>query len=163
MFGSFALLAAVGGFVFLPGWLRAREKQLAGNEAKANLSGLFSAEKAFFGEYMTYGTDLNGVNWRPDGTPLFVYGFCNEYPDPDVPGINEWKPERNHTAHPDVLGFPVDIGDPCTALAALELAKKFVVDGQRFTAFAVANLDDDPDLEVWSIDQVKFLTRLSAD
>src|SRR2546423_15670677 len=44
-------------------------------EAKTNLSGIFTAEKAFFGEHNTYGTDLISVNWQPDGTPLYIYGF----------------------------------------------------------------------------------------
>src|SRR5437868_7107465 len=50
------------------------------SEAKTNLAGIFTAEKAFFGEYNTYSTDLVSVNWIPDGSPVYIYGFTQSFP-----------------------------------------------------------------------------------
>src|SRR5436305_14052698 len=50
------------------------------SEAKTNLSGIFITEKAFQGEYGFYTSDLVALNWEPDGSPLYVYGFANPGP-----------------------------------------------------------------------------------
>lgn len=168
MFASVTLLALIAGVFVVPRVLPERQQDRDREEARSSLSDLFTAEKALFGEYMTYGTDLVGVNWAPTADPRFVYGYCNEYPQTMV-GFSIWKPDRNHTAHPEVIGTPprytpaLSINDPCGVLAKLGLADKFVVTGQDFRAFAIGNLDDDPDLEIWSIDQVKNLTQLAVD
>ena len=168
---SIAFLAVAGGGLFLPEFMRWLEFEDEAAEAKTNLSGLFTAQKAFFGEYMTYGTDLVSVNWLPDGKPQFVYGFCNEFPTGGLPGISGYRPDRKHTNHPDVVGTPpaystkhtAGIGDPCVALGSYGLASKFKVDGQSFLAFAVGNLDSDADLEIWSINHTKQLSLLAKD
>src|SRR5947199_2349167 len=73
------------------------------SEAKTNLSGIFTAEKAFFGEYNTYGTDLVSVNWQPDGTPLYVYGFNATYPTGSVAGLTTYLGSQNNTANANVI------------------------------------------------------------
>ena len=155
-------------------------KKSAQSEAKTNLSGLFTAEKAFFGEYMTYTTDLVSLNWFPDGEPLYVYGYCNAYPGSGgIPGISEFDGTRSDTSKDSVAigdgrwNRPVGarysrsqtelVGPPCEVLSAMGLSSAFKATGQVFTAFAIGNIDDDPDLDVWSIDQYKSLNLIARD
>src|SRR5579859_2204076 len=50
------------------------------SEAKTNLSGIFTAEKAFYGEHGFYTSDLKAVDWVPDGRPAYIYGFSRPGP-----------------------------------------------------------------------------------
>ena len=68
------------------------------SEAKTNLSGLFTAEKAFFGEYGTYSSDLLIVNWQPDGLPVYLYGFA--HPGPGI------SPEKARERSAPASAFP---------------------------------------------------------
>src|SRR5688572_15081914 len=86
------ILAAIA----IPNFLKFQCKSKQ-SEAKTNLSGVFTAEKAFFGEYNTYGTDLISVNWQPDGTPLYLYGFGQDFPTGTVAGITGYAGSRNKT------------------------------------------------------------------
>src|SRR5205823_3486647 len=61
------------------------------SEAKTNLSGLFTAEKSFFGEYGVYSSDLVTVNWSPDGSPGYVYGFAKPGPGVEREEANRLK------------------------------------------------------------------------
>ena len=145
------------------------------SEAKTNLSGLFTAEKAFFGEYNTYSTDLVSVNWYPDGGVRYAYGFCNQYPDAEIPGISEHDPSRNHTLRPDVIqpagsSSPryfnkqqPPIVDPCALLQEVAPGEAFEVRPTSFRVFAIGNLDADATYDVWSVDEIKQLVNLRDD
>lgn len=141
------------------------------SEAMTNLSGLFTAETAFFGEYNTFSTDLMSVIWSPDGTPRYMYGFCSVFPASAVAGITGHDGKRNNTAHPGVIGKPARfsadhtkrLGDPCTILRHLGFEKDFAATGVSFKAFAIGNIDGDPDLDVWSIDNTRKLVNLKSD
>ena len=163
------------------------QKKSRQSEAKTNLSGLFTAEKSFFGEYMTYTTDLVSLNWYPDGEPLYVYGFCNEFPTGVLPGIPSFDGTRSNTSLDSVALYrerdwdPVGLtfttsatlaytrvrtaalGDPCALLEKAGFAKAFRVTGQDFVAFAIGNIDGDDELDIWSINQVKQLDVLVND
>ena len=69
------------------------------SEAKTNLAGIFTAEKAFFGEYNTYSTDLISVNWIPDGSPVYIYGYKGVSTPATVAGIlaSTYDAGRNDT------------------------------------------------------------------
>src|SRR5256885_12636669 len=85
------ILAAIA----IPNFLKFQCKSKQ-SEAKTNLSGIFTAEKAFFGEYNTYGTDLISVNWQPDGTPLYIYGFNGQSYPGTVAGIPSYAGAQNN-------------------------------------------------------------------
>lgn len=133
------------------------------------LTGLFIAEKMFFGEYNSYSTDLFSANFLPEPGGVWVYGFCNEFPVGEIAGIRGHDGKRSHTLHPAVVKDAGDkerlaaLADPCAKLKALGLADRFQVTPHGFTGFAIANLDADGDLEVWSIDQRKNLERVRSD
>src|SRR5687767_12757225 len=79
------------------------------SEAKVHLSGLFTAEKAFYGEYNSYTSDLVSLSWTPDpgeggNGPRYLYGFHYFGPDESIPGMgSDYDIERADSAHPDVV------------------------------------------------------------
>jgi hypothetical protein len=143
-------------------------------EAQANLRGLFTSEKAFFGEYNVFGSDLVSISWIPDGTPTYLYGSCSQYPTTGIPGIPGYDGRRNNTWLPSVRsrsGSPpaysdektAAIGDPCAALRKLGLEKDMAVTANGFLLFAIGNLDRDADLDVWTIDNNRQLKHVRSD
>lgn len=143
-------------------------------EAKTNLSGLFTAEKAFFGEYSVYSTDLLAVNWKPDGAPRYIYGFRKPGGPARIEGITDLDPTRHHTADPRVVRG-VNGADAYStrkmvawdgrALGADDLPETFVT-SSSFVAAAAGDGDSDGDnvvLDVWTINQVRTLTVVHND
>jgi type IV pilus assembly protein PilA len=163
------ILAAIA----IPNFLKFQCKSKQ-SEAKTNLSGIFTAEKAFFGEYNTYGTDLISVNWKPDGTPLYVYGFQSaDWPTSgSVPGINGYAGARKHTAH---TGVQAGTPPPFSTAKMIDLAAgaalgtgdlgTTTMTGGGFTAAAAGDIDTDSAkaVDLWYIDEVKNLRVQSND
>lgn len=93
------ILAAIS----IPNFLKFQCKSKQ-SEAKTNLSGIFTSEKAAFGEFGAYSTDLVAINWYPDGAPLYVYGFTE--PGESGPEIAEmiegYDNSRTDTLNPAV-------------------------------------------------------------
>ena len=165
---------------WLPGFLPERDTRRIGSDESepiVMLSGIFTAEKSFFGEYGTYGSDLVSLVWEPGGPIDFAYGFCSQfpgYPAPDhpwahegpIPGLPGYTPERNHTGllerdkSRDGPGLPAD---PCAQLRRAGLAQRFQVSGQSFHAFAMRDADGDGVPEVWSIDEYRTVEHHSRD
>jgi len=157
------ILAAIA----IPNFLKFQCKSKQ-SEAKTNLSGIFTAEKAFFGEYNTYGTDLISVNWQPDGSPLYVYGFSGTFPAGSVAGITGYDGARNDTADVAVSSGRYSIlkmKDLAGASLAGGNLPTTTLTGQLFTAGAAGDVDTDPAvlLDTWQIDNVKALNVASND
>lgn len=135
------------------------------SEAKTNLSGLFTAEKAFHGEYGFFTTDLSFANWAPDGSPLYVYGFA--IPSEKVSTLEGHDPTRSDTADPrvrldryssskmrDLAGRPFTGRDlPVNATATRD----------TFLAVAVGDIDSSDGYDIWAIDEKRRLHNLSND
>lgn len=181
LFGVLTMILVVcGGFGFLllgtaitaPSSPRCRSMQ---SEAKTNLSGIFTAQKAFFGEYNTYSTDLLAVNWAPDGTPLYVYGFRTPGGPERIEGVADLDPTRSHTADPRLVSAADGTERYRTAkmrdLDGRQLGPEDLVPGSTatattFTASAAGDIDSDSGevrLDVWTIDERKQLTAVSND
>ena len=101
-----------------------------------------------------------------------MYGFCNlENPPTEIPGISgAIDPLRTHTNHPEAValgGYSTrhtePLGNPCDRLRERGLLDRVKVNVHEWQAVAVGNLDDDPDLEIWTIDNYKNLSRLAED
>lgn len=152
------------------------EPSVIPEEARTNLGGIYTAEKAFFGEYGTYASDLHSVNWTPgerSGSGWFAttsvgfaFGFCNVFPV-TLNGIRDYDGTRRTSNDPTIVAAIEDpnprvrvLGDPCASMSP-ELAARFHATGQAHRAFAAANLDEDADLEIWSIDNIRVY-RLEA-
>ncbi len=131
------------------------------DEGKMHLAGIFVAEKHYRDEHHSFSDDFVALDWYPGAeSPRYVFGFCT-------------GGARSHTMKAEVAAAPSEpvsmtatfaLADPCDALRAAHIdASVFLAGRDSFTAFAVANLDDDPDLDVWSINERKQLVHLHAD
>ena len=60
--------------VAIPNFSKFQAKARA-SESRAQLAALFTAEKAFHAEWMSYHTDLLNVGYRPNGSLRYVTGF----------------------------------------------------------------------------------------
>lgn len=164
-----AILASIA----IPNFLafNCRAKQ---SEAKTNLSGLYTAEKAFFGEYDTYTTDLVTANWMPDGRPVYVYGFSQAGPRPTekilslIPGLD---PTRRTTDDPRVVSPAGHANYETTRmhqsnglpLTAQSLPPDTHATKDEFLAGATGDIDNDGTQDVWTIDGRRMLVNVSDD
>lgn len=143
------------------------------SEAKTNLSGLYRAEKDFFAKHGTYTTDLAALDWLPDGSPLYVYGFAKASDASAPAGLSDHDPTRRTTADPRLVEKGVYSARKQSSL----LGRSFVeADFEKifpaatatsagFVAVAFGDIDTDgsEDLDVWTIDQDKKLTVIRND
>lgn len=162
------ILAAIA----IPNFLKFQCKSKQ-SEAKVHLSGLFTAQKAFYGEYGTYTSDLVTLAWSPDGQPAYLYGFYVPGPEEDPENMpDDYDPERSDTANPDVLsafsgGYSTAKMVTLTGrpLEAEDLPEQSVVYADAFLAAAVGDVDTDSyeQLDIWVIDDTRNLQVLSND
>ena len=140
------------------------------SEAKTNLAGIFTAEKAFFGEYNTYSSDLISVNWIPDGSPVYIYGFTQSAPA-SVAGIaaSTYDAARHDTMNANVITSGKYNTAKCKDLAGAALANASlpttILSGATFNAGAAGDIDTDPtvSLDNWTIDSTKQLVVTAND
>ena len=144
------------------------------SEAKTNLSGIFTAQKAFFGEYNVYTTDLVSAEWVPDGTPIYAYGFAapsTTVPEPPIPGFDA---TRRTTIDPRVAGSKFSLakmktlgGRVLTDADIQSLMPTAIVTSAGFLAVAIGDVDsdsgDEEQLDVWTIDNTRNLNVVSND
>jgi type II secretory pathway pseudopilin PulG len=79
---GFCLILPVTGIlaaIAIPNFIKFQCKSQQ-SEAKMNLRGLKIAEEAFREEHGFYTSDLTALNWEPDGSPRYVYGFVDAGP-----------------------------------------------------------------------------------
>lgn len=161
-----SLLAAIA----IPNYLKfqCRSKQA---EVKAGLGGWYVTEKAFLAEHNTYGTDLVTINWEPEGSPLYLYGFQSSQYPPSVSGLGSWSPDQNNTAHAAVIGTPPNYqtakmvsltGSP---LLQSELPPVTYCNGQQFVLGAVGDVNPDGAVlkDQWVMDNQRQLLAVSND
>jgi type IV pilus assembly protein PilA len=124
------ILAAIA----IPNFLKfqAKSKQ---SEAKTNLKAIYTAETGYFGENNTYNT-FDKVNWSPVGTARYTYSLGAAAGIPTPP-----------TAGTSVL----IAGVPALADTDFAVAPARAVTDNGFIAGAVGNIDNDPDLDEWTI------------
>ena len=171
IFGCLAAIAAPKfGTFSRSGKCRTRQ-----SEAKIFLSGLWIAEKSFFGEYGYYTTDLVALQWVPDGAPWYAYGFTNASARTSDPRLSSLDPTRRTTADPrvtDSLFTKVRMVTRATERPLAQddfarLAPTTTATETGFLAVAIGDVDDDSGsderLDVWTIDQDKNLVNVSND
>jgi len=118
--------------IFIPNFLRfgARSPQ---SEAKNILGGIFVAETSFFGDVERYGT-FDEIGFALAGNShRYTYRIDNS----GKPGTV--FPAKDGTFTPDNTVIHAGIS----------------ADGQSFTATATANLDDDPTIDQWHVNDTK--------
>ncbi|MEE8410183.1 MAG: type II secretion system protein [Myxococcota bacterium] len=128
-------------------------------EMKTNLSALLTTEKVYLAEHQSYTDNLSLTGWAPEGRPVYLYGFTSDgLPAPS--GLNDTAELKasgggsyDTSAMIDTFGNPLTGDDlpPCT------------VSKTSLTAGATANLDDDPTMDSWTLDEAGNLSAVSND
>jgi len=154
--GIIGILASVA----IPQYLAFRSKAMQ-SEVKANFAGLLRAEQAYYSENNVYTDDLRELAWRPTGLPRYLYGFTSDA-FPAATG-------RNDTAELAAILSDLDFktvnmvstfGVPLTD-ADLPVGAAVATGGFRFGA--VANLDPNPDLDLWELNEQNLFTHIQND
>jgi len=136
------------------------------SEAKSLLSGMYTAQKAFFAEWTQYYGDFNAVGYGLEGDLGYLVGFTAAGPAAPL-------------THPN----PVYAGNPALVFDAAnfcggptcDVSKSRAVVGNlpasvisatvpwTFTFGATANIDDDIAFDTWTINQVRDVAQPSDD
>lgn len=173
------ILAAVA----VPNYQRFQAKSRQ-SEAKSNLSGLYTAEKAFEAEWQQFFGDFVSLGFRPEGTLRFETGFGaagNNSPDsyqgagPDTgvtSGQNAAAVVYNTNQADTVSGNPwcedaPTVNNGCSVLRA-PIAPGAITAGNvsadtAFTAEARGDIDGDAGVDIWTIDNNKTIVNTTSD
>lgn len=142
------------------------------SEAKTNLIGLFTAQKAFFGEYGFYTTDLVSLPWTPDGSPLYAYGFASPSEKTSNPKLPELDPTRRTSLDPRLgTGYSLAKTKALSGRALADedfqsLTPSATASSAGFLIAAIGDIDTDgqeDQLDVWTINERKDLTVVAND
>ena len=113
-------------------------------EAKTSLEAIYVAQMAFFSQYHTYAGSPKAfelINWRPASPHFYAY-YC------DTAIIANKLPLGREMPLPD-QNWPVELKPHSSRIG--------------FTCMAVGNIDNDPNLDVWSINDAKILSNEQND
>ncbi len=133
------ILAAIA----IPNFLKfqAKSKQ---SEAKTNLKAIYTAETGYYGENNTYNA-FDSVNWQPVGTARYTYSLGSDNGIASPPGAG---------ATFLIAGVPALTDGSFTGATPARL-----VGSNSFLAGAVGNIDNDPALDEWSINDNNALVN----
>lgn len=113
---------------------RAYQAEARQAEAETSLGAVFVSEIAFFGEHDRYGLTFAEISWAPEPGHVYAYFLADDVIQPEQ-------------------------GGPYSLPAGV----KTYVNEEGFQAVAVANLDDDAQLDVWAVNQDKELVHVRDD
>ncbi len=141
-------------------------------QLKASLAGLYTAQRAFHAEFDRYSTDLKALGWSPASPDLPAYiGFMRAFdhasevnlPDGEVPGRLSTDAFVGSTSDAD---RPYRY-DSHSQIAVRELERHCrrgcTASRDRFELISAFNLDADPTLDVWIINESKELVHVVDD
>ena len=159
------ILAAVA----IPNFMRFQIKAKQ-SEARADLSAIYAAEKAFAAEWQQFYDDFVEVGYVPEGSFRYEHGFSAGVNSPTnytgaigaaaaatVPSTAACGTAPAFAdIHPGapVVNCSVDRA-PASGPVAAPAAAALTVN--TFTASAIGNVDDDAGLDVWQIDNSKSI------
>jgi type II secretory pathway pseudopilin PulG len=128
-------------------------------EAKTALASVATSMKVYRSDNNAFTDDLLRIAWLPDGAPVYLVGFTSDG-TPSASGRNDTAELRaagagTYRTHRMVDGF----GNPLTEsnLPAAPVAPL------AFTIGAAGNLDDDPTLDQWTLDDGGTMTHVGDD
>jgi type IV pilus assembly protein PilA len=152
--GGLSLVCCVGTFgaIALPNFIHysTRAKQ---SEVKANLKGAWTTEKAWLAEKDTYSESFEEMGFIPEPRNRYRY-VLSPSGETLLPGAPDGgmhgsiAADRNSGQHPDNAALLAAI--PPALLAEAGVHGK-CPEACRVTLIGVGNLDDDPEVDLWSI------------
>jgi type IV pilus assembly protein PilA len=148
------------------------------SEAKNNLAALFTAEKAFYGEWSSYLADFRDIGYRPEGRLFYRTGFGAagiNSPPTYVGGVSAGNAAPTRFSTGNYCGVSSNmpgVGIVCTenlvaggVFSALDASWVTYTSnsGGYFTAGAVGDIrgSGSSDVDVWTINDSKVLTLLN--
>lgn len=99
------------------------------SEASYNLAGIYKASLSWYSEYNYFSNSFNMIRWRPEGISYYTYYMGNEYFGKDL------------ASNPD----------PGVIVAGATTSS--------FTAKAWGNIDNDPTIDVWHINDANMMAN----
>jgi hypothetical protein len=147
---------------------------------KVSLAALYAAQKAFYSEFGRYSTDFHALGYSPGGENMqYKTGFLRAYLPKQgrSPSEATQGPVLSHDDLDADLRRKSSSGSagakglsfaPGMEYVRLEQAAGFCRDGctaseTGFEILSVANLDQDPDLDVWVINENKEMLHVQDD
>ena len=139
------ILAAIA----IPNFLKfqAKSKQ---SEAKTNLKAIYTAETGYYGENNTYNS-FDKVNWIPVGTARYTYSLGSDN------GITAPTPG------PGTSFVITPTGSTYTDGSFTGVTPARLVGANSFLAGAVGNVDNDTDVDQWTINDNNALVNTLND
>lgn len=133
------------------------------DEAKQHLSGIIMAQSFYFDTHERYSEDFVALDWFPSAeTPTYVFGFCGGGPRSHTLAAGATAPLSEE--HAISVTRTLSLADPCAVLSSLGIdTAQFRADAKGFKAFAIGNIDDDPELDVWTITNGRHLEHVRRD
>ncbi len=131
------ILAAIA----IPNFMKyqAKSKQ---SEAKLNLSAIYTSETSYLGENAGFGT-FSQIGFAPTGTPRQIYTYYSPCGGGSLTGTTLPNNQGATAAAPGAGG--------CTG------------GGTGFTATAAGNIDSDPTVDQWYVNDLKALVNEGND
>jgi hypothetical protein len=163
IFGSIAGLGVLAGGIY---WLVTSElegfqQKSYQSEAKITLSSLYTAQMLTKSEHDFYSSDLQHGDMAPQSM-RYSYGYVQASAASEQTQALGIDPQRHFQISEKSAGHE---GAEADALLERmrEICPDCVVSDSGFKAFAFANLDGDPEWDVWTIDQDKNMQHLRND
>jgi hypothetical protein len=149
-------------------------------QMKVALAGNYGGEKSFYSEYRRYSTDFNATGYLPESEEIsFKVGFIRTFnplksvgptegtshPVSSLDELNQYLQEkaRRNGQEPKPFKFADSAKGVRIEDAARYCQSECTASETGFEAIAVANLDDDPDLDVWLINDKKEMLHVHDD
>lgn len=168
--GIIGILAAIA----IPNFQRFQAKSRQ-TEAKSNLGGLYTAEKAFYAEWNRYFADFRHIGFAPEGNLRYRVGFTATAPsipaNSGYTGPNCLNPAVACNAAAANIATntfcPTTTGQAsvCTETPFAQALTAATINGtgQTFTAQAAGNIDADATVDRWTVNEGKNIINTGPD
>lgn len=161
------LVAALSFFSFYSHFFRERQIHAIQQGVHVDLRLIASAEKAFYEKHGAYTTDLAALSIAPKKV-LYKFGFVA--PSGTIEGVEGLEPSRLDLDALKASNSKLQIDySPVTKLNSIQIKDLATVcpdctaTQTGFKAIAAANLDEDPTLDVWTIDDKGTIVHVVND
>ncbi len=167
VFAVLIIIAGVAGY-FLQQSMTKFQSKARQQMSKIMLSSMYTANMATHAEYNFYSTDLATIGFFPEGELDAKVGFTNPSESLEPQFGQEFNPALKDTDALVQSGkAPFTYSDRVANISFQEVAQKHcpecTASKEAFKAIAFSNIDDDPTLDVWTIDQDKNMVNVVND
>lgn len=161
------LIGILSFFTFYSNFFHQRQVKAIQAGAQVDLDLVARSEKTFHEKHGAYTTDLAALGIAPKKV-VYKFGFVQ--PSDSIAGVEGLDPSRKDLDALKKANPKLEIGySPVTKLDSIDFGKlasycqDCTAGKDTFKAIAAANLDEDPELDVWTIDEKGNVTHLVND